>query len=169
LLQTAYDYPGPALVRYPRGNGPGVEVGAPVPTGLAIGEGEIRRTGSRVAILAFGSLLATGQRVAEHIDATLANMRFIKPLDEKLIDQLAATHQILVTLEENVVMGGAGSGVNEYLVSCGRQIRVLNLGLPDRYLDHASHQEQLAEAGLDFDGILAAIQRVDREMKLQVV
>jgi 1-deoxy-D-xylulose-5-phosphate synthase len=169
LLQTAYDYPGPALVRYPRGSGPGVEVGAPVPTGLAIGEGEIRRTGSRVAILAFGSLLTTGQRVAEHIDATLANMRFIKPLDEKLIDQLAATHQILVTLEENVVMGGAGSAVNEYLVSCGRQIRVLNLGLPDHYLDHASHQEQLAEAGLDFDGILAAIQRVDREMKLQVV
>jgi 1-deoxy-D-xylulose-5-phosphate synthase len=169
LLQTAYDYPGPALVRYPRGNGPGVEVGAVVPTGLPIGVGEIRRSGSRVAILAFGSLLATGQRVAEHIDGTLANMRFIKPLDEKLIDQLADTHQILVTLEENVVMGGAGSAVNEYLASCGRQVRVLNLGLPDRYLDHATHQEQLAEAGLDFDGILAAIQDVDRETKLQVV
>jgi 1-deoxy-D-xylulose-5-phosphate synthase len=122
-----------------------------------------------VAILVFGSLLATAQRVAEHIDASLANMRFIKPLDENLIDQLVAKHQILVTLEENVVMGGAGSAVNEYLSARGYQVRVLNLGLPDSYLDHASHQEQLIEAGLDFDGILAAIERVNREAKLQVV
>ncbi|MES9946337.1 MAG: 1-deoxy-D-xylulose-5-phosphate synthase [Candidatus Thiodiazotropha sp.] len=169
LLQTAYEYPGPALVRYPRGTGPGVEVAAPLPTPLPIGEGEIRRTGSHVALLVFGSLLTTAQQVAEHIDASLANMRFIKPLDTDLIDQLVATHQILVTLEENVVMGGAGSAVNEYLASCGRQVRVLNLGLPDSYLDHASHQEQLTEAGLDFDGILAAIERVNRETKLQVV
>jgi 1-deoxy-D-xylulose-5-phosphate synthase len=169
LLQTAYQYPGPALVRYPRGSGPGVEVDSAASTELEIGVGEMRREGSRVAILAFGSLLSTAQQVAEHIDATLANMRFIKPLDEKLIDQLAETHEILVTLEENVVMGGAGSAVNEYLISCGRRLRVLNLGLPDRYLDHASHQEQLAEAGLDFEGIVAAIERVDRESRLQVV
>jgi 1-deoxy-D-xylulose-5-phosphate synthase len=169
LLQTAYDYPGPALVRYPRGSGPGVEVVRSEPSGLTIGVGERRREGNRVAILAFGSLLTTAQQVAEHIDATLANMRFIKPLDENLIDQLADTHQILVTLEENVVMGGAGSAVNEYLAACGRQVRVLNLGLPDRYLDHASHQEQLVEAGLDFNGIVAAIDRVDRETRLQVV
>ncbi|MES9814633.1 MAG: 1-deoxy-D-xylulose-5-phosphate synthase [Candidatus Thiodiazotropha sp.] len=169
LLQTAYDYPGPALVRYPRGSGPGVEVETSLPIRLPIGEGEIRRNGSHVAILAFGSLLATAQRVAERIDATLANMRFIKPLDERLIDRLASTHQILVTLEENVVMGGAGSAVNEYLASCGSQVRVLNMGLPDHYLDHASHQEQLIEAGLDFEAILSAIERVNRETKLQVV
>ncbi|MCG8045352.1 MAG: 1-deoxy-D-xylulose-5-phosphate synthase [Candidatus Thiodiazotropha endolucinida] len=169
LLQTAYDYPGPALVRYPRGSGPGVDVGSSLPARLPIGEGEIRRNGSRVAILVFGSLLATAHQVAEHVDATLANMRFIKPLDEKLIDKLAGTHQILITLEENVVMGGAGSAVNEYLASSGRQVRVLNLGLPDRYLDHASHQQQLSEAGLDSEGILAAIERVNRETKFQVV
>jgi 1-deoxy-D-xylulose-5-phosphate synthase len=169
LLQTAYQYPGPALVRYPRGSGPGVEVDSAASSEMAIGIGEIRREGARVAILAFGSLLTTAQQVAGHIDATLANMRFIKPLDEKLIDQLAETHEILVTLEENVVMGGAGSAVNEYLASCGRRPRVLNLGLPDRYLDHASHQQQLAEAGLDFEGIIAAIERVDRESRLQIV
>ncbi|MEW8691626.1 MAG: 1-deoxy-D-xylulose-5-phosphate synthase [Candidatus Thiodiazotropha endolucinida] len=169
LLQTAYDYSGPALVRYPRGSGPGVDVETSLPIRLPIGEGEIRRNGSHVAILAFGSLLSTAQQVAERIDATLANMRFIKPLDEKLIDRLASTHQILVTLEENVVMGGAGSAVNEYLASCGSQVRVLNLGLPDHYLDHASHQEQLIEAGLDFEAILSAIERVNRETKLQVV
>ncbi|MES9976287.1 1-deoxy-D-xylulose-5-phosphate synthase [Candidatus Thiodiazotropha sp. LNASS1] len=169
LLQTAYDYPGPALVRYPRGSGPGVEVETSLPIRLPIGEGEIRRNGSHVAILAFGSLLSTAQQVAERIDATLANMRFIKPLDEKLIDRLASTHQILVTLEENVVMGGAGSAVNEYLASCGSPVRVLNLGLPDHYLDHASHQEQLIEAGLDFEAILSAIERVNRETILQVV
>ncbi|PVV07074.1 MAG: 1-deoxy-D-xylulose-5-phosphate synthase [gamma proteobacterium symbiont of Ctena orbiculata] len=169
LLQTAYDHQGPALVRYPRGSGPGVDVDASVRAPLPIGEGELRRKGSDVAILVFGSLLATAHRVADHMGASLANMRFIKPLDSKLIDQLAASHQILVTLEENVVMGGAGSAVNEYLTASGQQMRVLNLGLPDRYLDHASHQEQLAEAGLDFDGIVAAIERVNRETKLQVV
>ncbi|MBT2970074.1 MAG: 1-deoxy-D-xylulose-5-phosphate synthase [Candidatus Thiodiazotropha sp. (ex Ctena orbiculata)] len=169
LLQTAYDHQGPALVRYPRGSGPGVDVDASVRAPLPIGEGELRRKGSGVAILVFGSLLATAHRVADHMGASLANMRFIKPLDSKLIDQLAASHQILVTLEENVVMGGAGSAVNEYLTASGQQMRVLNLGLPDRYLDHASHQEQLAEAGLDFDGIVAAIERVNRETKLQVV
>ncbi|PUB73510.1 MAG: 1-deoxy-D-xylulose-5-phosphate synthase [gamma proteobacterium symbiont of Ctena orbiculata] len=169
LLQTAYEHQGPAMVRYPRGSGPGVEVDAAVQAPLPIGEGELRRKGSGVAMLVFGSLLATAQRVADHMDASLANMRFIKPLDRKLIDQLAAGHQILVTLEENVVMGGAGSAVNEYLTASGQQMRVLNLGLPDRYLDHASHQEQLAEAGLDFDGIVAAIERVNRETKLQVV
>ncbi|MEW8508668.1 MAG: 1-deoxy-D-xylulose-5-phosphate synthase [Candidatus Thiodiazotropha sp.] len=169
LLQTAFDYQGPAMVRYPRGSGPGVEMDASATTPLPIGEGEILRKGNRVAILVFGTLLSTAHRVADHLDASLANMRFIKPLDGKLIDQLAASHQILVTLEENVVMGGAGSAVNEYLTAAGRQLRVLNLGLPDRYIDHASHQEQLAEAGLDFDGIVAAVERVNRETKLQVV
>ncbi|MCU7936788.1 MAG: 1-deoxy-D-xylulose-5-phosphate synthase [Candidatus Thiodiazotropha sp. (ex Dulcina madagascariensis)] len=168
LLQTAYQYPGPAMVRYPRGPGPGVAVASDIDT-LPIGKGEIRREGKRVALLVFGSLLATARQVAERIDATLANMRFIKPLDEALVDELAIRHEILVTLEENVVQGGAGSAVNEYLAAVGRQVRVLNLGLPDRYLDHATHQQQLSEAGLDLAGILASISRVDRDDKLQIV
>ncbi|MCU7904982.1 MAG: 1-deoxy-D-xylulose-5-phosphate synthase [Candidatus Thiodiazotropha sp. (ex Epidulcina cf. delphinae)] len=168
LLQTAYEYPGPALVRYPRGSGPGVAVASDIDA-LPIGKGEIRREGKRVALLVFGSLLATAQQVAERIDATLANMRFIKPLDEALVDELANRHEILVTLEENAVQGGAGSAVNEYLASVGRRIRVLNLGLPDRYLDHAGYHQQLSEAGLDLAGILASISRIGRDNKLQIV
>ncbi|MEW8260908.1 MAG: 1-deoxy-D-xylulose-5-phosphate synthase, partial [Candidatus Thiodiazotropha taylori] len=168
LLQTGYEYPGPAMIRYPRGAGPGVavEVGS---AALEIGKGEIRRSGKQVALLAFGSLLATAQQVADHLDATLVNMRFIKPLDEALIREVAASHEILVTLEENVVQGGAGSAVNEFLAAEGIQVNLINLGLPDRYLDHASHQEQLAEAGLDYAGILSAIERVGRSTKLRLV
>ncbi|MEJ2610568.1 MAG: 1-deoxy-D-xylulose-5-phosphate synthase [Candidatus Thiodiazotropha sp.] len=168
LLQTGYDYSGPAMVRYPRGAGPGVEVSAKVES-LPLGKGEIRREGKRVALLVFGSLLATAQQVADQVDATLVNMRFIKPLDEALVQDLANRHEILVTIEENVLQGGAGSAVNEYLLSRGHQVRILNLGLPDRYLDHASHQEQLSEVGLDYAGILASIRQVDRETKLQIV
>ncbi|MET0010539.1 MAG: transketolase C-terminal domain-containing protein, partial [Candidatus Thiodiazotropha sp. 6PLUC4] len=96
------------------------------------------------------------------------NMRFIKPLDENMVRDLAKTHEILVTIEENVIQGGAGSAVNEFLVSEGIQTKMVNLGLPDRYLDHASHQQQLAEAGLDYAGILAAIERASRESKLRL-
>ncbi|MCG7962389.1 MAG: 1-deoxy-D-xylulose-5-phosphate synthase, partial [Candidatus Thiodiazotropha taylori] len=116
LLQTGYEYPGPAMIRYPRGAGPGVEVEV-ASAALEIGKGEIRRSGKQVALLAFGSLLATAQQVADHLDATLVNMRFIKPLDEALIREMAASHEILVTLEENVVQGGAGSAVNEFLAA----------------------------------------------------
>ncbi|MEW8255215.1 MAG: 1-deoxy-D-xylulose-5-phosphate synthase [Candidatus Thiodiazotropha taylori] len=168
LLQTGYEYPGPAMIRYPRGAGPGVEVEV-ASAALEIGKGEIRRSGKQVALLAFGSLLATAQQVADHLDATLVNMRFIKPLDEALIREMAASHEILVTLEENVVQGGAGSAVNEFLAAEGIQVNLINLGLPDRYLDHASHQEQLAEAGLDYAGILSAIERVSRSTKLRLV
>ncbi|MEW8436941.1 MAG: 1-deoxy-D-xylulose-5-phosphate synthase, partial [Candidatus Thiodiazotropha taylori] len=168
LLQTGYEYPGPAMIRYPRGAGPGVEVEVGS-AALEIGKGEIRRSGKQVALLAFGSLLATAQQVADHLDATLVNMRFIKPLDEALIREMAASHEILVTLEENVVQGGAGSAVNEFLAAEGIQVNLINLGLPDRYLDHASHQEQLAEAGLDYAGILSAIERVSRSTKLSLV
>ncbi|MCG7958610.1 MAG: 1-deoxy-D-xylulose-5-phosphate synthase [Candidatus Thiodiazotropha taylori] len=168
LLQTGYEYPGPAMIRYPRGAGPGVEVEVGS-AALEIGKGEIRRSGKQVALLAFGSLLATAQQVADHLDATLVNMRFIKPLDEALIREVAASHEILVTLEENVVQGGAGSAVNEFLAAEGIQVNLINLGLPDRYLDHASHQEQLAEAGLDYAGILSAIERVSRSTKLRLV
>ncbi|ODB92570.1 1-deoxy-D-xylulose-5-phosphate synthase [Candidatus Thiodiazotropha endoloripes] len=168
LLQTGYEYEGPAMIRYPRGAGPGVEV----ETGsaaLEIGKGETRRSGKQVALLVFGSLLATAQQVADHLDATLVNMRFIKPLDEALVREVVAKHEILVTLEENVVQGGAGSAVNEFLAAESIQVNLINLGLPDRYLDHASHQEQLTEAGLDYAGILSAIERVSRSTKLRLV
>ncbi|MCG7982266.1 MAG: 1-deoxy-D-xylulose-5-phosphate synthase [Candidatus Thiodiazotropha lotti] len=168
LLQTGYEYEGPAMIRYPRGAGPGVEVEVGS-AALEVGKGEIRRTGKQVALLVFGSLLATAQQVADHLDATLVNMRFIKPLDEALVREMAASHEILVTLEENVVQGGAGSAVNEFLAAEGIQVNLINLGLPDRYLDHASHQEQLAEAGLDYAGILSAIERVSRSTKLRLV
>ena len=168
LLQTGYEYAGPAMIRYPRGAGPGVEVQAGLAP-LEIGKGEIRRSGKQVALLVFGSLLATAQQVADHLDASLVNMRFIKPLDEALVREMATSHEILVTVEENVVQGGAGSAVNEFLAAEGIQVNLINLGLPDRYLDHASHQEQLAEAGLDYAGILSAIESVSRSTKLHLV
>ncbi len=168
LLQTAYDHPGPAMVRYPRGSGPGISVAEPVKA-LPFGQGEIRREGKKVALLLFGSLLESAVQVAEKLDATLANMRFIKPLDESLVLDLANRHQLLVTIEENVVAGGAGSAVNEYLLREGHSVRILNLGLPDDYQHHASQQEQLVEVGLDAEGILQSIHRATRAASLQVV
>jgi 1-deoxy-D-xylulose-5-phosphate synthase len=168
LLQTAYDYEGPAMVRYPRGAGPGVAV-APAVQSLPFGRGEIRREGEDIALLVFGSLLSSAAQAAEQLDATLANMRFIKPLDEALIRELADRHPLLVTIEENALAGGAGSAVNEYLHSLSHSTQVLNLGLPDRFQDHASHEEQLAEAGLDLAGILQSIAHVTGESALQVV
>lgn len=168
LLQTAYEYSGPAMVRYPRGSGPGVTV-TQDHVSLPIGQGDIRRDGRGVALLAFGSLLGNALEAAETLDASVANMRFIKPLDEQLILDLADRHELLVTLEENSLQGGAGSAVNETLMRAGHPVRVLNLGLPDRFLEHASQQEQLADACLDVPGILAAVSRVLQETPLQVL
>ncbi|MEN8179798.1 MAG: 1-deoxy-D-xylulose-5-phosphate synthase [Pseudomonadota bacterium] len=168
LLQTAYEYTGPSLVRYPRGSGLGVAVTRDQAT-LPLGRGEIRREGRGVALLAFGSPLGNALEVAETLDASVANMRFIKPLDEALVLDLADRHELLVTLEENSLQGGAGSAVNEYLMGRGHPVRVLNLGLPDRFLEHASQQEQLAEAGLDVPGILAAVNRVLKGVPLRVL
>lgn len=168
LLQTAYEYAGPAMVRYPRGSGPGVVVDRNHAT-IPIGQGEIRREGQGVALLAFGNLLGNALQAAETLDASVANMRFIKPLDEALVLTLADRHELLVTLEENSLQGGAGSAVNETLMRAGHPVRVLNLGLPDQFLEHASQQEQLAEAGLDVPGILAAVDRVLQEKPLQVL
>ncbi len=168
LLQTAYEYEGPAMVRYPRGAGPGVAVDTGYKS-LPFGRGEIRRSGAGIALLVFGSLLSTAALAAEQLDATLVNMRFIKPLDRALVQDLAKRHQLLVTIEENALAGGAGSAVNEYLNSLGYPVQVLNLGLPDRFQDHASHDEQLAEAGLDLEGILHSISSATREHALQVV
>ena len=168
LLQTAYEHQGPAMVRYPRGAGPGVTVAEPV-LSLPFARGEIRREGGELALLVFGGLLDTAAQVAQQLDATLANMRFIKPLDEALIRDLADRHQLLVTIEENALAGGAGSAVTEYLHQVSHEVQVLNLGLPDRFQDHASHQQQLAEAGLDLSGIVQAITRHRQRGALQVV
>jgi len=156
MLQTAYEYPGPAMVRYPRGSGPGVAVENQL-TPLPMGEGVVRRQGRRVAFLAFGSMLARAMEAAEHLDATAANMRFVKPLDEALILRLADGHDLLVTLEENVLQGGAGSAVGEFLNKVQDSVKVLNLGLPDHFIEQASVEQQLQEAQLDLDSILGAV------------
>lgn len=159
LLQTAYEHGGPAMVRYPRGVGPGAEIEAGLKT-LPIGKAVVRRKGSSVAFLVFGTLLKNALKVAETLDCTVVDMRFVKPLDEDLLAQVAQSHELLVTLEENSVQGGAGSAVNEAILRLGYGVRVLNLGLPDRFVHHASQQEQLKEVGLDVDGIMQAVQRV---------
>jgi 1-deoxy-D-xylulose-5-phosphate synthase len=156
MLQTAFEYEGPALVRYPRGAGPGVAVQSQSDT-LTLGKGELRRRGQRVALLAFGSMLAPALEVGEALDLSVANMRFVKPLDEALILQLADSHDLLVTIEENMLQGGAGSAVNECLIQAHRVIPLLNLGLPDRYIEHGAPAEQLHECGLDVDGIRQAV------------
>ncbi len=156
MLQTALNYDGPAMVRYPRGSGPGVAAGKELTT-LEIGRGEVCREGSGMALLSFGSMLPAAMAAAEELNATVANMRFVKPLDENLIQRLAKQHELLVTLEENVVQGGAGSAVNECLAGLDHPVRVLNLGLPDRFVEQATSQQQLEQCGLDSHGIVRSI------------
>ncbi len=161
MLYTALQQPGPAAVRYPRGTGPGVSV-VQAFTELPLGKGEIRRETKhaalkRVAILAFGTMVSPGLAAAEELDATLANMRFVKPLDDELVRQLAQTHDVLVTLEEGCVMGGAGSACVESLLGSGLTCPVLQLGLPDHFIDHGDTAKLLAECGLDSNGIVRAI------------
>jgi 1-deoxy-D-xylulose-5-phosphate synthase len=158
MLQTAYMHEGPAMVRYPRGGGPGVDESAELET-IAIGKAEERRRGQRVALLAFGTMLQVALDVAGELDATVINMRFVKPLDEALLASVADSHSLLVTLEENMVKGGAGSAVAEYLNSLPGCTELLQLGLPDRYIEQGTQQEQLLEAGLGREQILAAIRQ----------
>lgn len=167
MLYTGFQHQGPAAVRYPRGTGPGVATVKEMQE-IPLGKGEIRREGKRIAILAFGTMLAPSLAAAEHLNATVANMRFVKPLDEKLIAELAANHDVLVTVEENSIAGGAGSGVNEVLAAQGYQGMALNLGLPDRYVEHANPEEMLAECGLDTAGIIAAIEHRVKQLKQSV-
>jgi len=161
MLSTAFRLGTPAAVRYPRGTGPGVVVD-PSLEGLPVGKGvvlrEARRRADRVAILAFGAPLAAARAAAERLDATVANMRFVKPLDVDLVLELARTHDALVTVEENVVAGGAGSGVAEALAAAGVGIAILHLGLPDAFVDHGEPAALLARCGLDADGIARAIE-----------
>ncbi|MBV1777086.1 1-deoxy-D-xylulose-5-phosphate synthase [Burkholderiaceae bacterium DAT-1] len=159
MLYTAATLRQPVAVRYPRGTGPGVAVEKAF-TAVPYGKGEIRRQGERVAILAFGSMLAPALQAGETLNATVANMRWVKPLDEALVLELAESHDLLVTIEENAVMGGAGSAVLEAMQAAGVLKRVIQLGLPDRYVDHGDPARQLAECGLDADGIIAAVRKV---------
>ncbi|PLW81003.1 1-deoxy-D-xylulose-5-phosphate synthase [Kineobactrum sediminis] len=156
MLYTAYDHSGPAAIRYPRGQGPGAIIANEM-TALEIGKAEQVRKGDRVAILSFGTLLPEALKAADALNATVVDMRWVKPLDEAMVLKLAAENQLLVTLEENAVAGGAGAGVNELLVAHGLTTSIMNLGLPDRFQDHGSQAEQHREAGLDADGILDAV------------
>ena len=158
MLSTGFLLNGPAAVRYPRGTGPGVAVEDSLEP-LPLGKAEIRREGRRVALLAFGSMVAPALEAGTAFDATVVNMRFVKPLDEECIRELARTHELLITIEENAVAGGAGSAVNEFLAAAGLTTRVVNLGLPDRFVAHGEHGDQLAACGLDAAGIRRAILR----------
>jgi 1-deoxy-D-xylulose-5-phosphate synthase len=156
MLYTGYAHEGPAAVRYPRGRGPGVAIEETM-TALPIGRARVIREGRDIALLAFGSVVAPALAAGDTLDATVVDMRFVKPLDAALITRLAQSHALLVTVEENVVAGGAGSGVNEVLAGAGLAPSVLNLGLPDAFPQHGDPDATLAAAGLDADGILAAV------------
>ncbi|VXD02218.1 1-deoxyxylulose-5-phosphate synthase, thiamine-requiring, FAD-requiring [Pseudomonas sp. 9AZ] len=156
MLTTGHLFNGPAAVRYPRGSGPNAAI-EPGLEPLEIGKGIVRRQGKQTALLVFGVQLAEALKVGEVLDATVVDMRFVKPLDEALVRQLAASHELMVTIEENSVMGGAGSAVSEFLAHAGLLKPVLHLGLPDYYVEHAKPAQMLAECGLDAAGIEAAI------------
>jgi 1-deoxy-D-xylulose-5-phosphate synthase len=156
MLSTAFAINGPTAVRYPRGSGPGTAI-EPGLQMLPVGRGELRRTGKRVALLAFGAMLAPALKAAETLDATVANMRFVKPLDVELVRQLAADHELLVTIEENALIGGAGAEVARALEESGLTTPLLRLGLPDRFIDHGDSGLLLAEAGLDDAGIVRSV------------
>jgi len=156
MLTTGYLFNGPAAVRYPRGSGPNAAID-PALVPLEIGKGVVRRKGQSVALLVFGVQLADALLVGDKLDATVVDMRFVKPLDEALVRQLAAEHNLLVTVEENAVMGGAGAAVSEFLARENLLKPVLHLGLPDIYVEHAKPQTMLAECGLDAAGIEAAV------------
>ncbi len=156
MLSTAFKMDTPAAVRYPRGTGPGVAVQNDLQT-LPIGKGEIRRQGKDVAILAFGSMLAPALEAANQLDASLVNMRFVKPLDEALVLKMAREHALLVTVEENTVQGGAGSAVAECLARHGVVVALVHLGLPDHFIEQGDHKQLLADCGLDGTGLVRAI------------
>ena len=156
MLSTGYHFNGPAAVRYPRGTGPGVATESNLDT-LPIGKADLRVRGTRVALLAFGSTVAAAEQVGRELGLTVVNMRFVKPLDRDLLLDLARNHQGFVTIEDNVVMGGAGSGVAELLNAEGITLPMLHLGLPDEFQHHASREDLLAEAGIDAAGIRGSV------------
>lgn len=159
MLYTAFKLDTPSAVRYPRGTGAGVPVQKEMHA-LPIGRGEIRRQGEKIALLAFGSMLTPCLEAAEELNATVVNMRFIKPLDDDLVASLAASHDWLVTVEENTVMGGAGGAVTESLNSQRIDVKVLQLGLPDVFIDQGDHAQMLANCGLDKHGIIQSVRSI---------
>jgi 1-deoxy-D-xylulose-5-phosphate synthase len=159
MLYTATTLAGPAAVRYPRGQGPGVALAAEM-TALPVGKAQIRRMGSSgLLILAFGALVKSAEIIGERLDATVVNMRFVKPLDEELVLRLAGSHAALVTIEENAVAGGAGSAVIELLANCATVLPTLTLGIPDVFIEHGSRDDCLAQAELDLPGLEGAVRR----------
>jgi 1-deoxy-D-xylulose-5-phosphate synthase len=163
MLTTGFLYDGVAAVRYPRGSGTGALVNTDLKP-IEIGKGSIERQGEKVAILAFGSMLAPALEAAEAVNATVANMRFVKPIDHALIAQIANTHTTIITIEENCVMGGAGSAVMESLqaiqLNLPHPVKTLSLGLPDQFIEHGVHETMLADCGLDAKGIASAIAKL---------
>jgi 1-deoxy-D-xylulose-5-phosphate synthase len=158
MLYTGFRHSGPAAVRYPRGRGPGVPVEREMAE-LPLGKSLTMRQGRDLAILAFGSMVEPCRKVAERLDATLINMRFVKPLDRDAVLAAAASHARLVTVEENAVAGGAGSGVNELLAASDVAAEILNIGLDDCFVEHGTREECLHLAGLDLEGIMARVVR----------
>jgi 1-deoxy-D-xylulose-5-phosphate synthase len=156
MLEAGYNYTGPAAVRYPRGSGQG-KYDSQKHEPIEIGKAQIIREGKNIAILAFGAMVNESKKAAEKLDATLVDMRFIKPLDEELLKKLAQAHTHFVTVEDNVIAGGAGSAVNEFFASQGIKTAIKNLGLPDKILEHGSREEILAEVGLNEEGILKSV------------
>jgi 1-deoxy-D-xylulose-5-phosphate synthase len=161
MLSTGFRHPGPAAVRYPRGSGPGVLPDNTLEP-LPIGEAKVERQGRRIALLSFGALLDPALEAGAALGATVVNMRFIKPLDTRLLRELARNHERFVTVEDHVVAGGAGSAVLEWLAAEGFTLPCLTLGLPDRFTQHGPRERILADHGLDAQGILEAIRRADQ-------
>ncbi len=158
MLYTGTTLTSPSVIRYPRGTGPGAAVAAEM-TALPVGRAQLRREGrSGLAILAFGALVDSAQKIAERLDATLVNMRFVKPLDESMVISIAERHQAIITIEENAVMGGAGAGVGELLAERGLQLPLHHIGIPDLFIEHGSRDTCLASAGLDLAGLSANVE-----------
>lgn len=168
MLTTAYHYSGPAAVRYPRGTGPGATIEKAL-ISMPIGKADTVRHGKKIAILAFGSVLAAALQAGEQLDATVINMRFVKPLDVDCILKMAASHDLLVTVEENTILGGAGSAVSECLSAHYAHTPILHLGLPDAFLEHGNPEVMLADCGLNADGILNAIRQYCSKKSLKSI
>ncbi|HEY2676293.1 MAG TPA: 1-deoxy-D-xylulose-5-phosphate synthase [Steroidobacteraceae bacterium] len=157
MLYTGTTLSSPSAIRYPRGTGPGAPISAEM-TALPVGQAQLRREGrSGLAILAFGALVDSAQKIAERLDATVVNMRFVKPLDEKLVLSIAARHRAIITIEENAIMGGAGAGVGELLAAAGLLLPMLHIGIPDRFIEHGTRDTCLARAGLDLAGLTTQV------------
>ena len=167
LLSTGYHFEGPSAIRYPRGKGPGQKIQMGL-SPIEIGKAKLLRQGNAIGILAFGSMVNPAAEAAKKLDATLVDMRFVKPLDEEIIGDMAMKYQLLVTIEENSVMGGAGSAVNEFLLASNYQIPVLNLGLPDAFLEHGKVPQMLVDVGLDAESICDAIKKKLKGCKIQL-